>query len=75
MEISIHNNLIDKSKTRKDGVYQYKGYLYLVKNNNFIAYADYFGNLNTVHGVFHHTHGKCERYDRKKKLLEYLKII
>lgn len=73
MEIEIHNILIDKAKTRRDGIYSYKGYLYAVKGNVFIAYADYFGNVNSVHGIFHHNMGIVNRFDRKSKLLEYLK--
>lgn len=73
MIIEIHNKLIEKAKIRKDGVYSYSGFLYVVKKNNFIAYSDYFGNISTVHGVFHHSIGKVESYNRRKKLLEILK--
>lgn len=73
MKIEIHNTLVEKAKTKKDGVYEYQGFVYAVKNNNFIAYADYHGDLSTVHGVFHYRNGKCERYDRKKVLKEYIK--
>ncbi len=73
MKIEEHNILIDKAKTRKDGVYSYNTYLYVVKNNKFIAYADYSGNVAAIYGVFHTQIGKVERYDRKKKLTEYLR--
>lgn len=75
MKIDVHNVLIDKAKTRKDGVYSYQGFLYVVKNNSFVAYADYFGTISSIHGVFHFEIGKVERYDRKKTLQEYLKKL
>ena len=71
----MHNTLIDKAKEKKDGVYSYKGYLYAVRNNIVMAYADCFGTINSIYGAFHTKIGKVERYDRKKKLLEYLKTI
>lgn len=75
MRIEVNNILIDKAKTKKDGVYSYKGYLYAVKKNRFIAYADCFGNISSIHGVFHYMLGKAERHDRRKKLIEYLTSI
>lgn len=75
MTISDYNILIDKAKTRKDGVYSYQTYLYVVKNNHFIAFADYSGNCYACHGVFTQGIGKVERYDRKKKLSDYLRYV
>lgn len=75
MKIEEHNTLINKAKTRKDGVYSYNTYLYVVKNNAFIAYSDYFGNISSIQGVFHYQIGKVESYDRKKKLIEYLRNL
>jgi len=75
MKIEEHNKLIEKAKTKKDGVYSFGQYLYVVKGNKFIAYSDYSGNLSTIHGVFHMQGGKVERYDRKSALVKYLKSI
>jgi len=72
MKIKDHNCLIEKAKNKSDGVYSYHGYLYVVKNNCFTAFADYFGDIYIVIGSFSVRIGKCERYDRRKKLLEYL---
>jgi len=72
MKIKDHNCLIEKAKNKSDGVYSYHGYLYVVKNNCFNAFADYFGDIYIVIGIFSVKIGKCERYNRRKKLLEYL---
>ena len=72
MKIDLHNELVDKAKIKKDGVYQFKGYSYAVKNNHFVAYVDRFGYAYMVHGIFHWPIRKCERSDRKKKLLDYI---
>jgi hypothetical protein len=73
MKITEHNELVDKAKDKKDGVYSYHGYVYVVKNHNFIAYADALGNVCSVHGMFHSSIGKVNRYDRKVELLDYLR--
>lgn len=70
MKIEIHNTLHEKAKTRKDGIYSYKYFLYVVKNCSFIAYADYWGDISSVHGAFHYHVGKVEKWDRKSKLKE-----
>lgn len=68
MKIDEHNVLIDKAKTRKDGVYTYRGYDFVVKNNNFIGYSDYFGNIYQISYSFHVSLGKVERLNRKDEL-------
>jgi hypothetical protein len=74
MKIDELNMLHDKAKTRKDGVYSFKGqYLWVVKDNRFIAYSDYFGNCYQRMGNFNAIIGKVDHYDRKKKLTEWLK--
>lgn len=73
MKIDERNALIERASTKKDGVYSYKGYLYVVKNNNMVAFADHFGDCYSCQGVFNVKIGHCEKYDRKKKLLEYLR--
>lgn len=73
MTIDELNLLTEKAKTRKDGIYTYKSYYYAVKNNNFIAFADFSGNCYQRCGFFNVSIGKVESYDRKKKLLIWLK--
>lgn len=73
MKVAEHNELIDKAKTKKDGVYARKPYLYAVKAGKFIAYADYGGNVYAVMGMFHHKIGTVEIYDKRKALLEYIR--
>jgi len=75
MKIQERNQLIEKAKTRKDGVYSYHGFLYIVKNNNFIAYATPIGNCFACIGVFDALIGTVKSYNRKKELLKYLKKI
>jgi len=73
MTIDETNLLHEKAKTRKDGVYSFRGNLYVVKNKRFIAFADYFGRCYQRIGVFNVEIGKVESYDRRKKLLEWLR--
>ncbi len=75
MTVPEHNILVEKAKSKNDGVYSWNNYLYVVKSSNFIAYSDYSGNISSVHGVFHMGIGKVERYDRRKKLVEYLRSL
>lgn len=75
MTIKEHNALVEKAKTRKDGVYKRGSYYYVIKNNAFRAYADFFGNVRSVHGGFHYKVGKINAYERKEKLTEYLKKL
>jgi len=70
MKIEMHNTLIQKAKTRKDGIYTYQGVFYVVKKGCFWAYADYSGEIQEIFGVFHHYIGKVERWERKNKLKE-----
>lgn len=68
MKITDHNILVDKAKSRKDGVYSYNGFVYLVKNKNFFAFAETSGEIYQVAGIIHVRIGKCEPWDRKNKL-------
>lgn len=75
MELSILNEIMEKAKTRKDGVYSYRGHFYVVKNKQFIAYADPFGNcFSYLGGIFAIELGKVDRYDRKKELMKWLAL-
>lgn len=73
MTIGETNILHDKARGRKDGVYSFRGNLWVVKNENFIAFADPFGNCHQRMGDFNASIGKVESYDRKQKLTEWLR--
>ena len=73
MRITDHDAIFEKAKTRKDGVYSHGEYLYSVVNNRPTAYADYHGNLSLFYGAFHVSQGKCDRHDRRKTLLKFIK--
>lgn len=73
MKIDDHNAILEKSKTRNNGVYSHKEYLYAVINNKPVAYADWFGNLSLFGGSFHVSAGKCDRHERRKTLLAHIK--
>lgn len=73
MTIEETNLLIEKAKDRKDGIYSFRGNLWVVKNCMFIAFSDYSGNCYQRLGAFNYQIGKVERHNRKAKLLEWLK--
>ena len=73
MTIDDTNILIEKAKTRKDGVYSFKGYLWVVKNNKFVAFADNYGNCYQRFCAFNASIGKVDRYKRKQILSNWLK--
>ncbi len=75
MTIEETNLLYEKAKTRKDGVYSFRGYLWAVKNGNFVAFSTYSGECYQRSGSFNVKIGKVERYDRKKHLIELLKNL
>ena len=75
MKIEIGNEIIEKSKTKKDGVYSYKGFKYAVKDNKFVLFADYFGNISQTAGNFNVSLGKVERYESIKELKRLLKNL
>ena len=73
MTIEETNMLTVKAKNRKDGIYAFKGYYWIVKNNQFVAFATPFGQCYHRCGSFNINIGKVERYDRKRQLSEWLK--
>lgn len=75
MKVTQHNEIIDRAKARKDGVYSYQGYLYMVKNGFFKGYADPYGDVYLVVYGWHTKRGHCEPYQRKQKLKELLKQL
>ena len=73
MRITDHDAIFEKAKVRKNGVYSHGEYLYSVVNNRATAYADWSGNLFLFQGSFHVVSGKCERHDRRKTLMKFIK--
>ncbi len=67
------NFLQNKAKLKNNGVYSFKNYLWVVKDNKFVAFSDYFGNCYQQIGAFNVFIGKVDRYDIKRKLKEWLK--
>lgn len=72
MTIEIVKKLVEKAKCKKDGVYSFKGYMWVVKNKKFIAYSDSAGFCYMSFGVFITYIGKVDRCDRKKELAKLL---
>jgi|GEM_PF-2943066 len=74
MKQDILNEIIERAKTKKDGIYSFKGFKYAVKDNRFVLFADYFGNLYQRAGNFNASIGKVEkRYNIIKELKRLLK--
>lgn len=73
MTIDETNILHEKAKKRKDGIYTFGSYLWVVKDFRFIAFANFHGECYQRMGAFNYQIGQCDRYDRKKKLTEWLK--
>lgn len=73
MTIEETNILHNKAKNKKDGVYSFRGNLWVVKNGNFIAFANQFGDCYQRMGVFNHKIGTVKTYERKQKLIEWLR--
>lgn len=73
MTIDENNTLVEKAKTRKNGVYAYRSYYYIVKDHGLIVFADYYGDIYRTIGAFNTKIGHCDNYDRQKTLKEYLK--
>lgn len=74
MTIDDISLLRERAKTRKDGVYSYKGNLYVVKNHIFVAFSNYYGECYQVMGAFNLLIGKVEHYDAKTKLSQWLRL-
>jgi len=73
MTIDETNLLHDKAQKRADGVYSFRGHYWVVKDNKFIAFSNYCGECFQRMGSFNIQIGKVERYDIKKKLIEWLR--
>jgi len=75
MTVDQINELQEKAKTRKDGVYVYRGVYWAVRGGNFIAFADISGNCYQRSGFFNTFIGKVQRYERKKRLTNWLRNL
>lgn len=68
MNAKEHDIISNKAVFMKDGVYTYKSFVFAVKKNRFIAYADCVGDVFEVIGWFNYHIGKVNRADRVKTL-------
>ena len=75
MTVYETNLLQEKAKSKKDGVYSFRGNLWAVNSNKFLAFCNNrgevlqrFGSFNTPIGDFSNLYLS----DRKKKLAEWL---
>lgn len=75
MTIDETNLLTEKAKTKKDGIYSFRGNLWAVKSNRFIAFVNNRGEVLQRFGAFNTEIGNfssIERYNWKKKLTEWM---
>ena len=68
VNIDLANKIIEKAKTKNDGVYSIGGFTYAVKNNRFVLFSDHFGNIYQIAGNFNTSIGKVDRSDIRKEL-------
>lgn len=76
MTIAEINLLNEKAKLKKDGVYSFRGNLWVVKSNKFLAYCKSNGEVLQRFGFFDTKIGNFSSLypsDRKKKLIEWMK--
>jgi len=62
MKQSMLNKIIEKAKTKKDGVYSVGGNKYVCINHQVVAYADDYGNISQRVCGFSVSSGRVERY-------------
>ncbi len=76
MTVDETNLLNEKAKTKKDGVYSFRGNLWAVKSNIFLAFCNNRGEVLQRFGAFNTQIGdfsSVERWNWKKKLIEWLR--
>jgi hypothetical protein len=76
MTVDETNLLVKKAKNKKDGVYSFRGNLWAVKSNMFLAFINNRGEVLQRFGAFNTQIGDFSNLyvsDRKKKLIEWLK--
>lgn len=75
MTTDIEALLIEKAKTRKDGVYSHKAVLlWAVKNGNFVAYVEWGEMFQRLHG-FNVKIGSCPTWKQRSELNKLLKSL
>lgn len=72
MSIDDNNKLVDRAKTRKNGVYKYGWYYYAVKNGKMVAFVDFYGDMYACDPSFNSHIRKVDRSNRKQELLQWL---
>ena len=72
MKIALWNKLVDKAKSKNDGVYSYQGIKYAVKKGNIGFYWEN-GVVYQTYGIFSVKIGKCQSYESFKKIKELYK--
>lgn len=75
MTITERNQLVDISKTKRDGVYSKKPFTYAVKDGRMVAYSDYFGNLYRCFSSFNQFLFKVERHEIRNYLKDIIKSL
>jgi len=76
MKIDIYNQIREKAKTKKNGIYSYKTYTYIVVDNQLAGWCDYFGNIHELAYGFNVSKGKAkDRFEAKEILKSYLKQL
>lgn len=73
MKVNIANEIIEKAKSKKDGVYSYKGSKYIVVGGKFKAYCSYKEVFEKAGGFFVKIGTIDEIYNRDKELKRLLK--
>lgn len=73
MTIQELNILHEKAKTKNDGVYLFKGNYWVVKDKNFIAYANNKGECFKRMGAFNYEIGVVDKCKVKQELKKWLK--
>ena len=73
MTVDETNLLNEKAKSKKDGVYSFRGNLWVVKSNRFIAFIKPTGEVLERFGSFNYELGSFNnfpRYEWKNKLIQ-----
>lgn len=74
IHVDVYNLMVEKAKTKKDGVYSLKGNYYLVVDKHLAGYSDYFGNVCEMAYGFSVSKGKAkDRWEARDVLKGYLK--
>lgn len=72
MTITFRNILIEKSTNKKNGIYSLRGFLYVVHDNRFVAFADLMGNCYQCFNSFNLSIGKVQVWERKSALKKWI---